>query len=240
MDHARLSFPLNAYACAVTLEEGELHSLHYGFDPGDDNILAAQRRASEFLLGRLPPPPARLLEVGVGLCATGRELLARGYDYTGVTPDATQVQTCAAAGLRVVHAYFERLPPAEPRYDLILFQESAQYIHPRALLVQAARLLRPGGRVIIADEVDTRILDQARHLLGDAGFELLREEDVTDRAAPTLDYLIGILLKHREAVMERIAVDGIRYSRLITSLETRRQAYHDGHYRYLFLEFQRL
>ena len=239
MDHARLSFPLNTYACAVQLDAGELHSLHYGFEPYDGGILAAQRRATEFLLERLPPPPAKLLEVGVGLCATGRELTERGYDYTGVTPDATQVQRCTAAGLRVLHAPFERLPPSTGRFDIILFQAWAQYINARALLVQAANLAESGGRVIIADEVDTRILEQARPLLDGTGFELLREEDVTERAAPTLDYLIEILLKHRDEVMKQTGVDELRFSRLITSLEVRRQAYRDGNFRYLFLELLR-
>lgn len=235
MDYARLSFPLNAYACAVALEEGEVHGLHYGFDLGRDNILAAQRRATDYLLERLPPPPAKLLEVGVGICATARELVELGYDYHGVTPDPSQASLCTEAGLRVIHSPFEQLP-ATAQYDLILFQESAQYIDTRILLMQSHILLREGGRLIIADEVDTRVLEPARALLGEAGFRLLREEDVTERALPTLDYLIRILQRNRDAVMKRISVDGTRYSQLMTSLEVRRRAYRDGHFRYLFLE----
>lgn len=239
MDYAHLSFPLNAYACAVALEEGEVHSLHYGFDPDKDNMLAAQQRATDFLLERLPRPPAKLLEVGVGVCATARRLKELGYDYTGITPDATQVAMASELGLRVIHLPFEKAPAVE-RFDIILFQESAQYIHPRALLIQASKLTESGGRVIIADEIDARILDQARHMLPEAGFELLREEDVTAHAAPTIDYLIEILLRHREAVMKEIRVDGVRFSRLMTSLEERSKAYRDGTHRYMFLELKRL
>ena len=239
MDYAQLSFPLNAYACALELEEGEVHSLHYGFDLADGGIAAAQRRASDYLFERLPPAPKRLLEVGIGLCGTGRELTDRGYDYTGISPDASQVERCRAAGLNVEHHYFERMPTGR-RFELILFQESAQYINAQALLTQAARLLETEGRMIIHDEVNTQVLEPARHLLNEAGFELLREEDVTERAAPTLDYLIDILLRHREAVAKRIGVDGVRFSRLITSLEQRRQAYRNRTFRYLFLELRRL
>lgn len=240
MDYAaHLNFPLNVYACAIILEEGQLHSLHYGFDPGDDNILAAQKRATDFLLERLPPLPAKLLEVGVGICTTARELNERGYEYLGVTPDAIQVDLCTKVGLRVFHGFFEGLRAAE-QFDILLFQESVQYINTSTLLTQAARLVKEGGRLLIADEVDTRVLEHARALLKNAGFQLVYEDDITQRTIPSLDYLIEVLRRHRDPVMRKTGVDDLRYSQLMASLHVRRQAYRDGHYQYLIAELVKL
>ena len=239
VDFTRLSFPLNVYARAIALEEGEVRYLHYGLDVDQGGILAAQQRATDYLIERLPPP-CNLLEVGVGLCTTARRLLELGYRYTGVTPDATQVARCREAGLTVEHNYFEQLPAPPPTpYDLILFQESAQYIHPAALLSQAGALLATDGRVIIADEVSAQVISEAETLIPKMGFEVVRQEDITARAAPSLEYLIETILKHRKALLEGMPIDGVAFGRLLTSLEARRQAYLAGRHRYLFIELRR-
>ncbi|HYV41690.1 MAG TPA: hypothetical protein VEO02_07875 [Thermoanaerobaculia bacterium] len=57
----------------LTLEEGVAHSMHYGlFERGDESIATAQERSTALLLERLPPPPCRLLEVGVGSARRSR------------------------------------------------------------------------------------------------------------------------------------------------------------------------
>ena len=60
-------YPLNVFMHILMHEEGAVRYLHYGlFERDDDSIDVAQERSTELLLSRLPPPPARLLDVGVG------------------------------------------------------------------------------------------------------------------------------------------------------------------------------
>jgi cyclopropane fatty-acyl-phospholipid synthase-like methyltransferase len=80
------------------------------------------------LLSRLPPPPARLLEVGIGLGTTLARLREMGYAVEGITPDA--VQAAAARGRFgeriLIHTvpleYFE----TDARYDAVFFQGLSQ------------------------------------------------------------------------------------------------------------------
>jgi SAM-dependent methyltransferase len=44
----------------------------------------------DFVLSQLPPPPARLLEVGCGEGQLARALAERGYDVVAIDPDAPE------------------------------------------------------------------------------------------------------------------------------------------------------
>ena len=64
-------FPLNVLTHALVAEEGDVPYLHYGLFEGEgESIQRAQQRSTDVLLARLPPPPSRVLEVGVGLGTT--------------------------------------------------------------------------------------------------------------------------------------------------------------------------
>src|SRR5437667_8962894 len=102
-------YPLNVFMHILTHEEGEVRYLHYGlFQRADEPIAAAQERSTELLFSRLPPPPARLLDVGVGLGTTLERLTRLGYDAEGITPDEKQA---ALARGRVTVASFETFGP---------------------------------------------------------------------------------------------------------------------------------
>src|SRR4051812_17622954 len=90
-------YPLNVFMHVLTKEEGRVDDLHYGlFESPDESIGAAQARSTELLLSRLPPPPARILEVGIGLGTTLDRLVRLGYDALGITPDAQQIAIARA------------------------------------------------------------------------------------------------------------------------------------------------
>src|SRR5437588_4097562 len=142
----------------LTHEEGGVRYLHYGlFERADESIDAAQERSTELLLSRLPPPPARLLDVGVGLGTTLARLIELGYHAEGITPDAQQA-TMAAVPVTVTSFEEYGAPPsrrldrrrpaaaegakdgdrtagedAGVPFDVILFQESSQSIDSDAL-----------------------------------------------------------------------------------------------------------
>src|SRR5260370_31624527 len=73
---------------------------------------AESRRRMPRVVGVLPSPPARVLDLGVG---TGRELTALrdgGYTPTGVDASRAMLERCArrARAVRTVHANFWRAP----------------------------------------------------------------------------------------------------------------------------------
>src|SRR5262245_62427434 len=74
-------YPLNVFMHILSREEKRVRRLHYGlFEDGDDRIADAQERSTSLLVEHLPPPPARILEVGAGLGTTLAFLLAVGHD----------------------------------------------------------------------------------------------------------------------------------------------------------------
>ena len=53
------------------------------------------------------------------------------------------------ANTLLVHCDFEQFVPDEDGYDLITFVASLHHMDPRAALTRAARLLRPGGELLV-------------------------------------------------------------------------------------------
>ncbi len=151
----QLVFPLNAYACATYLTEGQVEYLHYGlFDQDHANLQAAQNHSTELTIQRLPAPGAQILEIGIGLGTTAKILTDLGYQVTGISPDAAQVaiareRSDGKAQFEVTR--FEDFDSLTKEVDVILLQESAQYLEPRILFSQAGRFLKAGGRILVLD-----------------------------------------------------------------------------------------
>ena len=214
-------------------EEGAVRYLHYGlFESAGDTLLEAQERSTELLLSRLPPPPARLLEVGIGLGTTLARLLALGYDAEGITPDEHQI---AMAGTLPVHcAAFESFA-GDTTYDAIVFQESSQYIDAEALFGRASSL---APRVIVLDEFALRPADglHARDAFLSAasrhGFAVEEELDLSAQAAPTMDYFTDRIPAFRERLMADLGLTNEQVEELIDSGATYRQRYAEGTYGY--------
>ena len=226
----------------LTLEEGGVSSLHYGFfENADDTIATAQERSTELLLSRLPAPPAALLEVGIGLGTTLQRLTAMGYDVEGITPDEKQI-AMVPAGLRVHHAAFENFA-TDRRYDAIVFQESSQYIDSQRLFARASEL---GDRVIVLDEFSLRPLDPPglhpldRFLTSAAahGFTLVEEIDLSAKAAPTVAWFTARLPRYRTRLIDDLGLTDAHVDELITNGDRYFRAYGDGTYGYRFLDFK--
>jgi SAM-dependent methyltransferase len=106
-----------------------------------------------FLRLHLPPPPARVLEVGSGLGELTTTLFVDGYDVLGIDP-------LAPPGDRFRRIRLEDLGEEDGPFDAVV---AARALHPirdldHALdLVRA--LLRPGG-VLGVDELGWDLLDE--------------------------------------------------------------------------------
>lgn len=179
-----------------------LEHLHYGLWNGEgftlEGLKTAQERFSRHLCSWVPEDVHSVLDVGCGIGSTAAMLRRTGYEVEGLSPDPYHRE----AFLRRVDAPFHlsRFQEFEPphRYDLVLMSESAQYIWLDRLFPAVRRSAAPGGFLLVADyfTVDgcegllaksghplDAFLDEARR----EGFSLERQEDITDRTAPTLD-----------------------------------------------------
>lgn len=178
-----------------------LERLHYGLWEDEplslEGLKSAQRRYSQVLQSWIPEGVESILDVGAGVGADAQEMSREGYRVEGLSPDPYQEREFTRrTGLPFHLVRFQEFE-SERAYDLILMSESAQYIWLESLFQKVCELA-PGGHLLIADyflaaepEPGNR---KTAHPEGSfrrraeaAGLHLEREEDVTERAAPTLD-----------------------------------------------------
>ncbi len=243
-------FPLNVLLTVLEREEGSVQSMHYGlFETPGESIGAAQERSTALLLSRLPPPPARLLEVGIGLGTTLARLTDMGYAAEGITPDPVQAAAAKerfGERIRVQTAPLERFETAD-RYDAVFFQESSQYIESDALFRKVRALCAPGARVVVLDEFALRPVDQpgalhrldrfleaARH----EGFDAKEDLDVSWQALPTIDWFLERIPRHREAIGAGLGISRDQLDALIASGREYRELYATGAYGYRLLRLR--
>lgn len=248
----KFSFPLNIYAYLLALESGggDVFNLHFGwFDQPSEAIAQAQERATRELLAWLPPSPGKVMEVGSGVGTTLALLRERGYDVRGITPDASQIAFMRdryGEDFPVEQVRFEDVVAPTAMFDAILLQESAQYIALEPLFSQAASLLRPGGRVVLCDEVllgeaqpDELLhsLVQLKSVAAAHGFLLEECKDQSARAAPTVEHMLESSSKHREELRRVLGATDEQIDALDESNRNYRRKYAGGRYGYVSLCF---
>lgn len=248
-----LAFPLNVYAYALILEEGQADALHYGlFQREDMSIRQAQQHSTDLILSRLPASPSRILEIGVGLGTTFSLLTQQGHQVHGITPDSAQIACLQARFGQQVAVSCQRLEDFEAAaesFDWLLFQESAQYIDPLVIFNQALGLLPYGGNILIVDEFALRRTEarqEGLHLLADIltladrmGFELVENIDLSSMAAPTLDHLLRMTHAHRQRLQRDLGLEAGVLAQLDESNRRYRQKYAEGIFGYALLHFRK-
>lgn len=130
---------------ALLLSFAELEQTHWWFLVRRSLVLEQARRWA-------PRPAARLLEVGCGTGATMRGLSSQfpGSKVTGVEPVTSVLRVATAAGCDVVQGSFEQLPVAAGGVDMLLALDVLEHLDDDAAgLAEAARVLRPGGRLLV-------------------------------------------------------------------------------------------
>jgi SAM-dependent methyltransferase len=130
----------------------------------------------------LPPPPARLLDLGCGTCWTSCFFARRGYEVTGqdIAPDAIRYANRNKAGLanlEFVVSDYESLP-YENAYDCAVFFDSLHHaVAEDAAIAAVYRALMPGG-VCVASEPGRG------HARSSQSVEAVRRFQVTEKDMP--------------------------------------------------------
>ena len=186
--------------------------LHYGLWDGlapiAANLGAAQEAYTAHLLSFLPEGPLRILDVGGGAGATAGRLIALGHAVEIVVPSPLLAERCRAnAPGAVVHQCKLEEYAGTGVFDVVLFSESWQYIPQEKSFAAAAARLAPGGTLLIADVFRSEHYDGVGRIrkvggghrlsafqdaLSSQPFEITAKDDITDRAAPSIDVEQGL------------------------------------------------
>jgi SAM-dependent methyltransferase/ADP-ribose pyrophosphatase YjhB (NUDIX family) len=113
-----------------------------------------RERTRELLQRFLPPPPARVLDVGGGPGPYATWLLDLGYDVRLVDPVPLHVEQAAAAGVPAELGDARDLQHDDGAFDVVLLLGPLYHLLDRAerirALREANRVVRPGGVVAAA------------------------------------------------------------------------------------------
>lgn len=187
--------------------------LHYGYwEPlpiqGEELTLTRLRVAQESyaakLLSFIPDGTKTVLDVGCGIGGNAAYLCDRGFTVEGLAPDALQQERVFQNTNGQVPFYLTRFEDfhSSNSYDLILFSESSQYIAALDLAQGAARLLDSGGYLLLADMMrfdaeyqegifsNCHVASELQAALVQAGFKLIKTEDISTQVAPTIDLCV--------------------------------------------------
>lgn len=255
MNPIHLPFPLNVYGLTLALEFGTAEHLHFGVygesSAAPKGYRDAQTRAQELLRTLLPPTPARILEYGFGSGALAAQLGASGYELTAISPlleEHRAAQERGAVGVRYLHGDLASLA-LEEDFDVLLLQQSAQYLDPLQLLVRANACLKEGGQLLIADEFlldDSTRKPQPRPLLANflrlaqrCGFSAERQRDLGRQVAPGLVEFARLLSKHAASLCERLDINAEQLAQLQAQLETMAAQYQHALLGYTLLDLRR-
>ncbi len=187
--------------------------LHYGYwehvPSSSDEVTIKQLRVAQEayaakLLTFIPEGTRTVLDVGCGIGGNAAYLIERGFNVEGLAPDAFQEERFIENTKGQAPFHLTKFEDFQTKnsYDLILLSESSQYIAAGDIAQCAARLLNPGGYLLFADMMrsdakydegifsNCHVVEDIRFALLEAGFNLVKTEDISKQIRPTLDLCI--------------------------------------------------
>jgi 2-polyprenyl-3-methyl-5-hydroxy-6-metoxy-1,4-benzoquinol methylase len=95
-------------------------------------------------------PGGRLLDVGCGAGGYLQSMRSLGWEVEGVEFDSVAVEAARVAGLNVRCGSLEEQAYPSSSFDVIMMQHVIEHVpDPVATLAECARILRPGGEVVL-------------------------------------------------------------------------------------------
>ncbi|KAA1427483.1 class I SAM-dependent methyltransferase [Nocardioides antri] len=243
--------------------------LHYGvFATPDEELDRATHRLTERMEeGARFEKGLRVLDVGCGTGAQARHLATtHGVDVVGITTSPVGVATARelteAAGLSDQVSFEQRDATAnefpDDSFDRVWILESSHLMRDReALVSEATRVLRPGGRLVWCDIVRHRVIPflevrdrrdefaTLREAFGDARMEPLADyvrwfeeagltveqaDDLTEATLPTFQAWRDNAARHRDAVVEALGERG--HEAFVRSADILESLWRDGTFGY--------
>ena len=206
--HVRRYYDVNTWKFLLTGSQRAIHRELWG--PGVVNRREAVHHAHALVLDELGPDDRRVLDLGCGV-GTAALYLAdrRPVEVVGISISPAQIRLAdryAAQGgprpgsVQFRVADFTELPSDLPDVDLAFAIESFVHADPAAgFFREAARVLRPGGALVVIDDVlvgdpsDPRLddfrkgwhapavtsVEEAAELAADAGLDLVGSRDLS-------------------------------------------------------------
>ena len=187
--------------------------LHYGYWTDDlevdiSNLRIAQENYVQLIISHIPDGVRRILDVGCGSGQIAKTLVDIGYEVDCVSPSpylSEQARELLGQVSHIYECYYEELQ-TEKRYDLILFNESFQYIKPEEAIKKTVGFLNQGGYALICDifKKDTpgksplpggHPLRRFYDIVSEHPLEAATDLDITEETAPTLDIMNDMLNK---------------------------------------------
>ena len=189
----------------------KLEDLHYGYwtnglEVDITNLHKAQADYTEFLISHIPEGVKTILDVGCGTGGLAKRLVDLGYHPDCVSPSAffaEQGRKLLGEDVNIFECRYEEVE-TEKRYDLILFAESFQYVDLKQALQKTFRFLNEGGYMLICDifrkDVAGKSSQRGGHRLRQLSeftteypFTCIKDLDITEETAPTIDILADAL-----------------------------------------------
>lgn len=187
--------------------------LHYGYweyppSSNDEltiaNLRIAQAAYIKHLTSFIPCEVKSILDVGCGIGGNSIYLADKGFAIEGLAPDQLQQEKYLHNTKGKSHFHLSRFEDfqSSSKYDMLLFSESSQYIEAKDIAEGAARVLAPNGYILLSDMMllnanyttgiysNCCLVSKLNAAMNDAGFRLVKSEDISDKVRPSLDLYV--------------------------------------------------
>lgn len=136
----------------------------------------------------------KVVEVGSGR-GGGADYISRYYkpkSYTGVDISSGVIEFCNknynVKGLSFVQGRAEKIPLDSNCADALVNVESARcYSDINVFFDEVNRILKPEGKFLFADMIETEDVQKMRERLNKCGFKIIKEKEITQNVAKGLE-----------------------------------------------------